>query len=88
MKQMKLEEDKIKQFERMQKKQEKEMATHGLSSSAYARDSYFGRELSAGYLEGSDEEEVPEWDAGATRRAREELSRGRHMGDSRGRSGF
>ena len=83
-KQMKLEEDKIKQFERMQKKQEKEMAKYGLSSSAYARDSYFGRELSAGYLEGSDEEEVPEWDAGATRRAREELSRGRHMGDSRG----
>ena len=35
-------------------------------------------------MEGSDEEEVPEWDAGATRRAREELSRGRHMGDSRG----
>ncbi|QDZ19848.1 Leo1-like protein [Chloropicon primus] len=84
-KRVKEEEDRIKQLEKMQKKQEKEMAKYGLTYDG--RDSYGGyreRGLSAGYLEGSDEEEVPDWDEDATRRAREELSRGRYMGDAGG----
>lgn len=87
---VKEEEDRIKQLERMERKQQSEMAKYGLTPDAMGRDrgdryDRYSGGLTAEYLEGSEDEDGgQDWDEDASRRAREELARGRHMGDERG----
>jgi len=78
------EEAKLKELEKLQKKQEREMAKYGLSSYGDGSGGYDGG-LSVRYLEEGDEYGgAEEWDEDATRRARDSLAGVRSMGNAQG----
>ncbi len=77
------EEAKLKEIEKLQKKQEREMAKYGLSSYGDGGGGGYGGGLSVRYLE-DEYGEAEEWDADATRRARDSLAGVRSMGSGDG----